>query len=565
MSQLPGQGEQGTEPHEVRDRLAETDSEDQQQQRREREECKDERQPDRDEPFPPPAPAVRDREQAEERGEKQERGQEREGEIVGQLGGPVENLVVPGLLIDACAQLSKGKPSERPGRGRRAAPRWPRALQRNHLGPIVAGPSAKSRSLRANRVESPPALWTRAQGWAIGSVVNSCRFDEPASYRRKRLGTRWASRTSNPVDRSRQTVDGFDSHTLPPKGATWPKGNGAHGHPDVRRSSDGPSSPSQSPCWRRPSSGTSPTVRRRTCRGCSSWTRGTCTSPAPIRLTRSTIRTPRPRDPICRISRRGACTRGRSSASSRCTTWRTAAWSYSITVSALISWRSSRPSWTGTTGKSSSRRIRGCRTRSRSRRGLGSTPWTTSTRGASRASSRRTVASTITSSRTMAARGPLTPTACARVAAVAVLLGACSGLHVSPLAPPPYQADVAARYDATWSALVRALARENVPIRPIAPDSGVIPSDDSIVPIELYPYCGRIGGDRLEGEALVAFTLFAEPNGTWTRVQVNSKMRTHMHRKGSSGKLRSAPVYQCASTGRFEANLLDAVRELVKE
>ena len=60
----------------------------------------------------------------------------------------------------------------------------------------------------------------------------------------------------------------------------------------------------------------------------------------------------------------------------------------------------------------------------------------------------------------MAARGPLTPTACARVAAVAVLLGACSGLHVSPLAPPPYQADVAARYDATWSAIVRALARE---------------------------------------------------------------------------------------------------------
>jgi hypothetical protein len=38
-----------------------------------------------------------------------------------------------------------------------------------------------------------------------------------------------------------------------------------------------------------------------------------------------------------------------------------------------------------------------------------------------------------------------------------------------------------------------------------------------------------------------------------------------MQRKGSSGRLRSTPVYQCASTGRFEANLLDAVRELVKE
>jgi len=158
--------------------------------------------------------------------------------------------------------------------------------------------------------------------------------------------------------------------------------------------------------------------------------------------------------------------------------------------------------------------------------------------------------------------------ACARLCALAgsaVLLAACSGLYVSPLAPPPYQAEVAARYDATWAALVRALARENVPIRAIARDSGVIASDDFIAPIGVYADCGRVGGDLVEGEALVAFTLFTEPNGTWTRVLVNSKMRTHMQRKGSSGKLRPSPVYQCASTGRFEANLLDAVRELVKE
>src|SRR5688500_7585885 len=35
---------------------------------------------------------------------------------------------------------------------------------------------------------------------------------------RKRLGTRWASRTSNPVSGSRQAGGGFDSHTLPPQG-----------------------------------------------------------------------------------------------------------------------------------------------------------------------------------------------------------------------------------------------------------------------------------------------------------------------------------------------------------
>jgi len=151
------------------------------------------------------------------------------------------------------------------------------------------------------------------------------------------------------------------------------------------------------------------------------------------------------------------------------------------------------------------------------------------------------------------------------LAAAALALGACSGLYVSPLAPPPYQAQVTARYDATWAALVRALARENVPLRAIARDSGVIASDDFVAPIGVYADCGRVGGDLLEGDALVAFTLFAESNGAGTKVQVNSKMRTHMHRKGSSGKLRPAPVYQCASTGRFEANLLDTVRDLIKE
>ncbi len=161
--------------------------------------------------------------------------------------------------------------------------------------------------------------------------------------------------------------------------------------------------------------------------------------------------------------------------------------------------------------------------------------------------------------------GSITTSSRAALVTVSLLVGACSGLYISPLAPPPYQAEITARYDATWAALVRALAKENVPLRAIARDSGVIASDDFVAPIGVYADCGTIGGDRLEGEAMVAFTVFAEPNGAHTRVQLNSKMRTHMHRKGGSGKLRPTPVYQCASTGRFEANLLDAVRDLVKE
>jgi hypothetical protein len=144
-------------------------------------------------------------------------------------------------------------------------------------------------------------------------------------------------------------------------------------------------------------------------------------------------------------------------------------------------------------------------------------------------------------------------------------LAGCARAHVSPLAPPPYRTEIPATYEATWAAIVRALARENVPLRAIARDSGVIASDEFITPIGLYADCGRIGDDVLEGEALVSFTLFAQPNGARTNVQINSKMRTLAQRRGSSGKLKPTPVYACASTARFEANLVDTVRELVRE
>jgi hypothetical protein len=148
---------------------------------------------------------------------------------------------------------------------------------------------------------------------------------------------------------------------------------------------------------------------------------------------------------------------------------------------------------------------------------------------------------------------------------VVLSLVGCARPHISPLAPPPYRAEVAAGYDATWSALVRALAKQNLPLRAIARDSGVIATDDVVTPIGVYSDCGRIGDEPLEGEALVTFTVFAEADGAaGTRLQINSNMRTQGHRKGSSGKLRTDPVYACASTGRFEANLVDAVRDAVK-
>lgn len=94
----------------------------------------------------------------------------------------------------------------------------------------------------------------------------------------------------------------------------------------------------------------------------------------------------------------------------------------------------------------------------------------------------------------------------------------------------------------------------------------MIASDDFVTPIGLWADCGVVGVDRPEGKALVSFTLFAEPTGVdATQVQVNARMRTQAHCKGASGGLTPTPVYQCASTGRFEANLLETVRDLVKE
>jgi len=147
-----------------------------------------------------------------------------------------------------------------------------------------------------------------------------------------------------------------------------------------------------------------------------------------------------------------------------------------------------------------------------------------------------------------------------------VALAGCSRPVVSPIAPPPYRDEAAAGYDTTWRALVRALAGENVPLRVVAKDSGVISTDDFISPIGVYADCGRIGEVQLEGETMGSFTLFVQPGRDGaTLIQVNSKLNTHAYRRGGSGKLKTDRVFQCVSTGRWEANLLDSVRQLVKE
>lgn len=152
------------------------------------------------------------------------------------------------------------------------------------------------------------------------------------------------------------------------------------------------------------------------------------------------------------------------------------------------------------------------------------------------------------------------------LASVVAVLAGCSHPFVSPLGLPPYRNQMPAAYEATWTALIRALAAENVPLRTVARDSGVIASDDWVTPIGVYADCGRLGGDGIEGEAVVAYTLFVTPaaNGA-TDVQVNANMRTQAYRRGDAGKLKTDRVFRCVSTGRWEANLLDTVRRFLRD
>jgi hypothetical protein len=145
-------------------------------------------------------------------------------------------------------------------------------------------------------------------------------------------------------------------------------------------------------------------------------------------------------------------------------------------------------------------------------------------------------------------------------------LGGCSGVIVSPLAVPPYRIETAASYDDTWNALIRALMTDNLPLQVVAKDSGVIASADFVSPIGVYADCGRFGDSVVEGDALISFTVFVQPGRDGgTRLQVNARMRTQTYRRGPLGIMTSEPVYQCVSTSRWEANLRDTIRSLVKE
>src|SRR5262245_45502942 len=91
--------------------------------------------------------------------------------------------------------------------------------------------------------------------------------------------------------------------------------------------------------------------------------------------------------------------------------------------------------------------------------------------------------------------------------------GGCAS-YISPLQPPPYRHQVAAPCDVTWAALIRALAYDNVPVRAVAKDSGVISSDDIVSPIGVYADCGSKGDKPLEARLWSPSSCSLAPTGT---------------------------------------------------
>jgi len=165
----------------------------------------------------------------------------------------------------------------------------------------------------------------------------------------------------------------------------------------------------------------------------------------------------------------------------------------------------------------------------------------------------------------------------AAVVAAALLLVACARPYVSPLAPPPHRDEITAGYDAAWAAIVRALAKENVALRAIARDSGVIASDDFVAPIGVYADCGRMATTSSR-RGLVSFTLSWSPTAP-TRTSRSTRgcarictggagaassvprPSSSARRPDGSRRTSSIPCGSSCGTRRMPSRLADLIRK----
>jgi hypothetical protein len=126
-----------------------------------------------------------------------------------------------------------------------------------------------------------------------------------------------------------------------------------------------------------------------------------------------------------------------------------------------------------------------------------------------------------------------------------------------------YHAD----YDKVWESIIEAFARNNIPIKTLDKNSGLVVSEDQYIPFTTrygtkivdaeYCDCGGGGSLRSYSDLSGKFNVFVKKlNGSDTAVQVNAFFKARVN-----NDLSGVPIgwQNCASTGAFEAKLFSVL------
>lgn len=145
----------------------------------------------------------------------------------------------------------------------------------------------------------------------------------------------------------------------------------------------------------------------------------------------------------------------------------------------------------------------------------------------------------------------------------ATLLASCAS------APPAYDFDKSAMisrdYDTVWSAVSEFFTSNNIQIKTIEKDSGVVYAERiNQAPrtpgmIGDVANCGNPGLETAYNQA-VQLNVFAKSQGGATRMTVNATMSEMRCSRGVLGGLDCHTV-ACNSTGRLETSLIEFVRK----
>jgi len=126
-----------------------------------------------------------------------------------------------------------------------------------------------------------------------------------------------------------------------------------------------------------------------------------------------------------------------------------------------------------------------------------------------------------------------------------------------------YHAD----YDKVWESIIEAFAQNNVPIRTLDKNSGLVVSEDQYVPFTTRygtkivdtEYCDCGGGGSLQSYSELSgkFNVFVKSlSASETEVQVNAFFKARVY-----NDLSGAPIgwLNCTSTGAFESKLFSVL------